>query len=336
MLPEIDNDVELEIESLASILLSTGEAPIFYGSFEPQLKAHFERISGRLKNVQLETSYGDIYPREVEITFKYLSEAMTSLHLKSFTDQKFFFSKVDGLTCTLKNHIIRSGDHWGLVETSKLSTNFPKTWHLIDNTEIHIHQTIPGYTNSSLWLSELLSSVSQDKFFIRPDIFRLNPAGTSHMLVERAAMYGKPFQKEWLKTLKKVEIAEHMPDPSNPFEQGHRTQFIWEPLPSEKKVQFAIEELPDSDHKLVSTRFIHGIYDLATEEFEHFDGAIQVYTFDEYQIRLTQHLKNHNNNYDKAKIFLVDSGVTIEQGEKLISAFYRWNTMPIEYFTQAV
>lgn len=335
MLPAVDKAVELEIESLAIKLLSTGEAPIFYGSFEPQLKAHFERISDRLKNVEVMTNYDDIYPREVEITLMYLSEAMASLHLKSFTDQDFFFSKVDDLSCTLKSHIIRSGDHWGLVETSNLSTNFPKTWHLLDNTEIHIHQTIPGYTNSSLWLSELLNSVSQDKFFIRPDIFRLNPVGTSFMLRERAAMYGKPFQKEWLKTLKKVEIAEHMPDPSNPLEQGHRTQFIWEPLSFEKKVQFAIEELPDSDRKLISTRFIHGIYDLATEKFEHFDGAIHVYTFDEYQIRLTQHLKNHNNNYDKAKIFLVDSGITIEQGEKLISAFYRWNTMPIEYFTQA-
>lgn len=336
MLSPIDKEIELDLENLATKLLSTGEAPIFFGNFEPDLKVHFDRVSESLKNVDIVTKYDDLYPREIEIAIRYLSDAMTSLHLKSFVDQDFFFSKIDGLSCALKNHIIRSGDHWGLVETSKLATNFPKTWHLIDNTEIHIHQTIPGYTNSSLWLSELLSSVSQEKFFIRPDIFRLNPVGTSSMLMERAAMYGKPFQKEWLKTLKKVEIAEHAPNPSNLLEQGHRTQFIWEPLLSQKKVQFAIEELPDSDSKLISTRFIHGIYDLATEKFEHFDGAIHVYTFDEYQVRLTQHLKNHNNNYDKAKIFLVDSGITIEQGEKLISAFYRWNTMPIEYFTQAV
>lgn len=335
-MPPIDSNIELEIEKLALDLLSTGEVPSDYKFFESQRKLNFEKIVDGLKNLDVETNYGYLYPREVEIAIRYLSDAMTSFHIKSFIDKDFYFKRIDALNCSLKNHIIRAGDQWGLVETCKLVVNMPASWHLIDDTEVHIHQTIPGCTNSSLWLSEIFSSVSEEKVFIRPDIFRLNPSGTSFMRLERAAAYGRPFQKEWLKTLKNVEIAEHAPNPENPMERGYRTQFIWEPLLAEKKVQFAIEELPELDGNLVCTRFIHGIYDIASEKFEHFDGAIHVYSSEEYQIRLTQHLKKHNNNYDKAKIFLVDSGVTIKQGEKLISAFYRWNTMPIEYFTQAV
>lgn len=165
MLPSLDKDIELEIENLASSLLRTGEAPIFYNGFEPNLKAEFERIAECLKDVDVVTKFGDLYPREIEITFKYLSETMTSLHLKSFVNRDFFFSKIDSLSSSLKNHVIRTGDHWGLVETNKLTTSLPKTWHLIDNTEVHIHHTIPGYTNSSLWLSEILSSVSQIEVF---------------------------------------------------------------------------------------------------------------------------------------------------------------------------
>lgn len=333
-LPQITSSTQDKINELALSLLKHGEAPTEYKFLGDAFKLQFDEAAQQLKHLDIKTTYGDLYPKEVEIAFLYLWKAMRYFHIRSFTDQNYFFSQIDCNSANLKNCIVRSGDSWGMIETKHLSPKFPMPWHSLDNVEIHIQQIIPGSINSSLWLSELLASITQEKIFIRPDIFRLMPVGTSSARLERAAMYGKPFKKEWLKNLKKIEIAEHAPDPSNPLEQGHRTQFIWEPLLSQKKIQFAIEELPDKDDDLVCTRFIHGIYDLNTDKFEHFDGAVHIYSSDEYKNRVTQHLKMHNNNYMKAKIFLIDSGISLEQGEKLISAFYRWNTMPIEYFTQ--
>lgn len=332
-LPKLDNSLKLKLQNIALELLSHGFSTLHVDLLSSNSQLEFKNFLKSFKNFNIKTTLTDLYSKEHEIACRYLSLEMQELHLKSLIDQEYFFSLVDNNSSGLKKHILRSGDDWGLIETQYLTTKFPKPWYFVDNTEIHIHQTIPGSVNSSLWLSELFSSVLSQKIFIRPDIFRLNLGDFSEIKLERAAMYGKPFKKEWLKNLKKVETAEHAPDQSNPLERGYRTQFIWEPLLSENKIQFSIEELPEHGDEYVCTRFIHGIYDIKSELFEHFDGAIHIYSNDEYKIRITQHLKDHNNNYKKAKIFLINSGVNIGRGEKLISAFYRWNTMPTEYFT---
>ena len=229
-----------------------------------------------------------------------------------------------------------SVDDWGLIKTSDLNSGLQ--WFNLENMEIHLHQTIPGSTNASLWLSDLICSLPRsDKNYIRPDPFRICPYGTSFMRMEKAAAFGKPFDINWIKSLRGVQAAQHEPNTLAVFNEGHVSQFLWERI-TQNEVQFSCEELPfyhepEKVDDTCITRFVHGIYNTEIDAFQHFDGALHVYTPEQYKYRLKVHLKEHFNDYLKAKIFLFDTHLKIDLAEKLLSVFYRWNQMIPEYFS---
>lgn len=261
------------------------------------------------------------------------------LHTRSLIEPNYFFSLTNENAPKLLPIVIQTGDDWGLVPTNDLSNS--NQWFLYEGYEVHIAQCISGHLNSSLPLSELLcSKTKSDKMLIRPDPFRLQPVGNSCELMERAQTYGRPFNKEWLEALKGTQIAQHDPDPDNYYIRGHTTQFIWEKLKS-NEIQFSCEELPNFQNhenieELNCTRFIHGIYNVELEAFTHFDGAIHIYDSGTYLKRLSLTLKDHLNDYLKAKIFRFDLPINFKQAELLISTFFRWNSLAPEYFTEPV
>lgn len=62
------------------------------------------------------------------------------------------------------------------------------------------------------------------------------------------------------------------------------------------------------------------------------DGSIHIYEEEKYRTRLSLRLKELYKEYDKAKIFLVDSALEMGQTELLIANFLRWNDLVPEYF----
>ena len=61
------------------------------------------------------------------------------------------------------------------------------------------------------------------------------------------------------------------------------------------------------------------------------DGSIHIYDEEKYRTRLYLRLKELYKEYDKAKIFLVDSALEMGQTELLITNFLRWNDL-VPYF----
>lgn len=333
-LPKLDLQLENDVNSLCESILSKGISPIFRHCFEDDDKKMYIDLIPHLDKIDIPNfkSHPAYSNDELKLIY-YLENAARALHLKLLLDKDFFFKKVAEKNANAENLLSKNKESWGLIETSNLKTG--RQWYEFKNYEIHIHQPLIGCTNSHLWLAEFICEKSEKNIFIRPDPLRIKNIGSSHELMERAAAYGRPFNVKWLKDLRKVEVAEHVPDADVALNQGYRTQFIWEPLDG-GKLQFAIEELPDNRKfsGKVCTRFIHGIFDKSSEIFEHFDGAIHIYDSIDFENRETKTLKDHFNEYDKAKIFLVDTGLSIEQSEKLVTAFYRWNPLATEYFTK--
>ena len=332
-LPKLDQNLEDEVAFLCESILSKGLAPIFQHCFDDEDKKRFSDIARQMSQISIpdfktHPAYED---DELKLIY-YMENAAKSLHLRLLLDRDFFFKKVELKDSSLEKLLLRDHDSWGLLETNNLRSS--RQWYEYQNKEIHIHQPIIGCTNSHLWLSEFICSKTAKDIFVRPDPLRISNVGSSHELMEKAAAYGRPFNSKWLKDLRSVEIAEHVPD-ERTFNQGHRTQFIWEPLDG-GKLQFSIEELPDDQEfsGKVCTRFIHGIFDKPSETFEHFDGAIHIYDSANFTIRQSKTLKDHYNEYDKAKIFLVNAGLDLTKSQKLVTAFYRWNPLSTEYFTR--
>lgn len=85
-------------------------------------------------------------------------------------------------------------------------------------------------------------------------------------------------------------------------------------------------------------RYIHAEFDIKNGYFRHFDGAVQLYTKEEYEIR-----KDKNFNYkikgkeqikpNSIKLFKMNGEVSIEMWIEFISHFFSGNPLVMEYFS---
>jgi hypothetical protein len=84
-------------------------------------------------------------------------------------------------------------------------------------------------------------------------------------------------------------------------------------------------------------RYIHAEFDIRNGYFRHFDGAVQLYTKEEYELR-----KDKNFNYkvkgkeqikpNSIKLFKMNGEVSIEIWIEFISHFFSGNPLVMEYF----
>ena len=85
-------------------------------------------------------------------------------------------------------------------------------------------------------------------------------------------------------------------------------------------------------------RYIHAEFDIENEYFRHFDGAVQLYTKEEYDLR-----KDGNFNYKlkgkeqikpkSIKLFKLNGEISIDLWIKYISHFLSGNPLVMEYFS---
>lgn len=107
---------------------------------------------------------------------------------------------------------------------------------------------------------------------------------------------------------------------------------------------FQAEELKTASVKIIEgedefypVRYIHAEYDLENGHFRHFDGAIHLYTHDEYLKRKDSDLNFNakNNSHIKTKstkLFKLNGKVSVDKFIELTSHFFTGNPLILEYF----
>lgn len=86
-------------------------------------------------------------------------------------------------------------------------------------------------------------------------------------------------------------------------------------------------------------RYVHAEYDAVAKCFRHLDGAVHLYTNDEYQIRIVDNLninvKNFRNNIKplSIKLFKINGTIPTDQFIQYCSLFLTHNPLIHEYFT---
>ncbi len=84
-------------------------------------------------------------------------------------------------------------------------------------------------------------------------------------------------------------------------------------------------------------RYVHAEFDTTLNHFRHLDGAIHLYTYDEYERRLNSDL-NYNNKNDthikslSKKLFKINGQLSVENWVALVSHFLTKNPLVHEYF----
>lgn len=273
------------------------------------------------------------YCRALELIQKEIEKKSYELLI----NKKLYLDNIKAFSSDLAKFTIADKEDGGLINVSDLEK---LDFYSNRKSNLFLDLAIPGSFNSSLWLeNELASLEDKSKLKIRLNSFRLSKLRDEELYFEKARSFGKPFNKKWLESLKGVETAQH--DPSDdPLDRSNTTQFIWERIKGKNEIQFSCEEIPnygnfDKIEHYNATRFLHGIYSISQESFTHLDGAIHIFTNDNYTKRMQLHLKDHFNFYDKAKIFRIDSPIHIEEGQRFMVAFFRGNNLISEYFTRS-
>lgn len=97
------------------------------------------------------------------------------------------------------------------------------------------------------------------------------------------------------------------------------------------------EELIKSEYKTgdsIFTRYLHAQWDLDKKEFCHIDGAIKMYTDEQYKIRLQRRITSNEDKSilkDKIKLFKIDGSLEKDDFVRLFMAFYGRSPVAAEY-----
>lgn len=115
------------------------------------------------------------------------------------------------------------------------------------------------------------------------------------------------------------------------------TEFVWQKKDDGEKYQFEMEEVMDSEvptmgEDLYACRYLHALYDFERKEFNHFDGAIRSYTFEQILNRLDLPMDQVGHTAKYTKIFRVDGHIGLDVWKSLITQYLCSNRSVYEYF----
>ncbi|MCE5176755.1 MAG: hypothetical protein ABFD23_03645 [Caldisericales bacterium] len=114
-----------------------------------------------------------------------------------------------------------------------------------------------------------------------------------------------------------------------------RTEFYWKYDRKEKVKTFEIEEIVDLNYIKGGYNvncYIHSERDTLNKKFIHLDGAIKIYDKSNYQERFCSKIPEERKADKYIKLFRIDGDISYKDWSELISFYYKYNRMIIEYF----
>lgn len=192
-----------------------------------------------------------------------------------------------------------------------------------------------GASNSSFWTTNALLRIIHARgvhFKIRLDPFIEKTLEEFNPMMYRMTVYGTPLR--WSE-LKNLQFEDH----GRWIDESQRrdyslTDYVWRP--GENEINFTCEELPTPNsiaHR--GSRYFHAVFNKETGMITHCDGAIRVYTPEEYSYRLNYHVRNAEVRKigKRIKIFQINkTSLTQEDFGLLIKSFMVWNDDVQKYF----
>jgi hypothetical protein len=267
---------------------------------------------------------------------KAVAQEASSIDTRALIDFDYFRENIQANIPEISDLIIDHGEDAGLLEIAK-PIRPGAQWFEIDKKSFFISESRPGYSNSTLQLSDHLCGISSvTKIKIRPNCFHVRSANQCSVRRELANWYGPPLTENWLQTLMHATAAAHAPNNMQRPADGFYTEFNWDPRKG-NELHLSIEELPHygeqlPDSDLFIVRFIHAVYCKSQRAVKHIDGALHMYSKTAYRHRLRSKLSDFTKDYQKAKIFRIDESLTLKACQPLIEAYFKWNFMVVEYF----
>jgi hypothetical protein len=222
-------------------------------------------------------------------------------------------------------------DAEGLVQLAGF--NYNESTLLANQFSFNICSTTES-PNSSYWLLRAFYEQGiADHVNVRLDPFLWGPSDSFPQMTYKMIVYARPLNWDGIGKLKKQHHGKMRADKSEG--EGEITEFLWDPR--QDGIHFICEELPTSERvDFAASRYLHAIYDPASELVIHFDGALRIYNRLQLQERNGEHLRRSGKTGIRRKIFRIDEPVDREAFSLIAQAFFVWNYDLATYFSETL
>jgi hypothetical protein len=189
---------------------------------------------------------------------------------------------------------------------------------------------------SEFWLSRALRKhqACHADVRVRLDPFLHGPTDEFSFLELRAWWHGPSLDWDHIGGLSEVIRCQAGPDALSHGSIG-RTDLAW--VPREDGVHFLCEELPK--HELIGRRagrYFHAIYRPEESQFLHLDGALRLYSAEEYELRWATTVDRAGKAGTRMKVVRLDGEIERETFCDLLQTFFYWNRDLTAYVTGAL
>jgi hypothetical protein len=189
--------------------------------------------------------------------------------------------------------------------------------------------------NSTFWL--LRSFYDQgiaDHVSVRLDPFLWGASESFLPMMFKMIVYGQSVNWDGIAKLREPHHGRMMSD--GPAERFELTEFCLDPR--DDGMHFTCEALPASERiGFEAARYLHAIYNPATEALTHLDGALRIYSAAQFEERLAAgHLRKAGKVGARRKIFRIDEPVRRDAFSLVAQAFFVWNDDMKMYFTKTL
>lgn len=190
-------------------------------------------------------------------------------------------------------------------------------------------------------LARLLSdeaAAAENEVFVALDGRCYSEATESSRIKRKDSWFGRPYCRSDLADRNATGLTVHLaPDlQTAPRIYGAcrlagilRVEFYWQIKDGLKELQ--AEEVMRSDRR--RPKFIHSLFDMSMQAFEHIDGAVMLYAAEDRATRSDPKCKLPRcpKAHQKPKLFRIDGVISIDRWSEIVSLFFRGNPLVPEY-----
>ena len=188
--------------------------------------------------------------------------------------------------------------------------------------------------NSSYWITyALLAGRLQDRTWVRLDPVIRGQANEFPRMSYRMLWWWPPSLWKEVGSRRRESLGRWVPAPL-----GHKsefTDFAW--VLRGEEIHLFLEEIPKrNDLSIAGSRYFHVIFSKATERVVHLDGAIRIYSENEWDQRRDVHVHRTGKVGKRIKVFRIDGPIQPDVVSSLGGTYFVWNYDVMHFFGASV
>lgn len=188
--------------------------------------------------------------------------------------------------------------------------------------------------NSSYWITRaLLAEGLQDRAWVRLDPLIRGPASQFPRMAYRMLWWGPPLLWKDVGNIKRESFGRWAPGSLG--QKSEFTDFAW--VPRGDEIHLFLEEMPKRNEvDIVGSRYFHVIFSKKIECVLHLDGAIRIYSEDEWDQRKDVHVHRTGKVGKRVKVFRLDEPTNPDVVSSLGGTFFVWNYDVSHFFGASI